>query len=68
MRTGLRVRARLRHLARLAHARLTMLHLDQRGDVPERTLATALMVGLAITVVGIITAKVIGWANAISGP
>jgi hypothetical protein len=47
---------------------LARLHADERGDIPERTLGTALMVAATITVVGIIVAKVTGWANAIGGP
>lgn len=41
---------------------------SERGNTAEQTVLIALLVVLAITVVGIITAKVVGAANGITLP
>jgi len=55
----------------LAAARLRWQHLlaePQRGNTPEQTALIALLVIMAITVVGIISAKVVSAASGISLP
>lgn len=44
------------------------LHRDQRGEISSQAVLTALMVGLAVTVAGIIAAVVLDWVNSIPGP
>lgn len=45
-----------------------LLTQPQRGNTPEQTALIALLVVMAITVVGIISAKVVGAADGISLP
>ena len=61
--------ALLAHLAAALAAARTRWHMarqnPERGDMPDQIVWIALLVVLAITVVGIVTAKVVAKANGI---
>ena len=65
---AIRVAVAGRLTVRAAAFRAAMYAEGERGDITEKVIGTALMVALALTAVGIIAAKVIGWANNIGNP